>query len=125
MFEYATKVCKIQFVVASRPCAVLDMRPSTTNNSTSNQDPKFTALTSPTLVLGPSWIPNEHQKIANKPRRSSQDSKQAQTLGEPPMGLLHPPYYAKVIMPKYSANNDLNEGALVIHEYACNLRSTS
>ena len=98
--------------MASRLHTVVDMRPSTT----SNQDPKFTAPTSPTLEL---------QKIANKPRRSSQDSKQAQTLGDPPMGLLHPPYYAKVIMPKYTAGNDLNESATVIHEYACNQRSTS
>ena len=111
--------------MASRLHTILDLRPSTTNNSTSNQDPKFTAPTSPTLVSGPYWIPNEHQKIANKPRRSSQDSKQAQTLGEPPLGLLHPQCYAKVIMTKYAAGNDLNESAPVIHQYACNLRSTS
>ena len=124
MFEYATKLCKIQFVTASRPCDVLDIRPSTTNNSTNNQDPQLTALTSPTLVSGPYWVPNEQQKIAIKPRRSYKDSKQAQTLGEPTMGLLHPPYYAKVIIPRHSADNDLNESAPVIHEYARNLRST-
>ena len=111
--------------MASRLHTVLDMRPSTTNNSTSNQDPKFTAPASPTLVSGPYWTPNEHQKIANKPRRSSKDSQQAQALGEPPMGFLHRPYYAKVIMPKYMTGNDLNESATVISEHACNIRSTS
>ena len=70
VFQYAAKVCKIQFVTASRPHAVLDMRPSTTNNSTSNQDPKFTALTKSTLVSGPYLIPNSHHKIAHKPRPS-------------------------------------------------------
>ena len=70
VFQYAAQVCKMQFVMASRPHAVLDMRPSTTNNSTSNQDHEFTALTRSTLVSGPYWIPNEHHKIANKPRPS-------------------------------------------------------
>ena len=41
MFKYTSKVCKNQIVTASHPHTVLDMRPSTTNNPTSNQDPKF------------------------------------------------------------------------------------
>ena len=79
VFENTPKVCKIQFVATSRQYAVLDMRPSTTNNFTSNQDPKFTALSSPTLLSGQDRIPSngsqtspeDHHNIANKPRRSA------------------------------------------------------
>ena len=54
VFKYPPrKGCKIQIVTASRLCTVLDMRPSTSNNPTSNQDPNFTALPTPTLL----WVP--------------------------------------------------------------------
>ena len=43
MCKYMPKGCKIQIVMASHLCNVFDMRPSTTNNPTSNQDPKVTA----------------------------------------------------------------------------------
>ena len=54
------------------------------------------------------------------PKLTSQDRKQAQTPVDPTTGLLRHPHYDKVIMPKQLAINDLNESALVIHEYACN-----
>ena len=50
MFEYAPIGCKNQIVTATRPHTILDMRPSTMNNPTSNQDPKFTAPPKYTLV---------------------------------------------------------------------------
>ena len=50
VFKYTPKGCKNQIVTAGRLLTVLDMRPSTTSNTTSNQDPKFTAPSSYTLV---------------------------------------------------------------------------
>ena len=50
VFKYTPKVCKNQVVMAGRLLTVLDMRPSTTNNPTSNNDPKFTASPNSTLV---------------------------------------------------------------------------
>ena len=44
------KGAKNQIVTAYRLHTILDMRPSTTNNPMSNQDPKFTALPNYTLV---------------------------------------------------------------------------
>ena len=79
-FEYTPKGCKNQIVTARPPHAVLDMRPSTTNNPTSNQDTKFTAILDPEVA--------------------SQDRKQAQTPGDPTMGSLRHTRYDKVIMPK-------------------------
>ena len=58
VLPYAPKVCKNQIVTASCLHTILDMRPSTTNNPTSNQDPKCTASTKCTLVLGPYSIQN-------------------------------------------------------------------
>ena len=50
LFENTQKVCKNQVVTAGCLLTVLDMRPSTTNNPTSNNDPKFTASPNSTLV---------------------------------------------------------------------------
>ena len=58
LFKYTPKACKIQIVTGPRLRTVLDMRPSTTNNPTSNQDPKFTALPSSTLLWAPYSNPN-------------------------------------------------------------------
>ena len=68
LFKYTPKGCKIQIVMAGRLLTVLDMRPSTTNNPTSNQDPQFTPPPKATLVWGPYSNPKWPLKIANKPR---------------------------------------------------------
>ena len=53
-----------QIVMASRLHAVLDMCPSTTNNPTSNQDPKFTAPSKYTLgtILDPKLTSQDHKQ---------------------------------------------------------------
>ena len=50
LYQYTPKVCKNQVVTAGCLLTVLDMRPSTTNNPTRNNDPKFTASPNSTLV---------------------------------------------------------------------------
>ena len=50
VFKYTPKGCKNQIVMAGCLLTVLDMSPSTTSNTTSNQDPKFTAPSNYTLV---------------------------------------------------------------------------
>ena len=63
------KGCKNQIGTAGRLLAVLDMRPSTTSNTTSNEATLLTAPSTTTLVLGPYLFPNYQNK----------DHKQAQT----------------------------------------------
>ena len=53
LFKYTPKERIFQIVTASRLCTVLDSRPSTTNNPTSKQDPKFTDWSQSTLLWAP------------------------------------------------------------------------
>ena len=63
VFKYTPKGCKNQIVTAGRLLAILDMRPSTTINPTSNQDPKFTAPSNYTLgtITDPKLIQRRSQ----------------------------------------------------------------
>ena len=81
VFKNTTKGCKNQIVMAGRLLIVLDMCPSTTNNPTNNNDPKFTV----------------HELYASMetildPKLTSQDHKQAQTPVGITTGLLHTQY---------------------------------
>ena len=64
-----------QIATAGRLLAVLDMRPSTTSKTTSNEASLLTAPSTLTLVPGPYYFPDYHDE----------DRKQAQT----PNGLIH------------------------------------
>ena len=70
VFKCAPKVSKNQFVTAGRLIAVLDMRPVTTNTTTTNRAALLTAPATPTLILGLFMLHTYHMK----------DHNQAQTL---------------------------------------------
>ena len=65
-----TEVSQNQFVTAGRLIAVLDMRPGTTNTTTTKRAALLTAPATPTLILGLFMLPTHHMK----------DQNQAQTL---------------------------------------------
>ena len=78
LFKYMQKGCKNQIVMAGRLLTVLDMRPSTMSNTTSNEAALLTAPSTTTLVQGPYLFPNYQ----------NEDHKQAQTPVDTTAGLL-------------------------------------
>ena len=70
---------KNQIVMAGHLLTVLDMRPSTTSNTTSNEATLLMAPSTTTLVPGPYLVPNYQ----------NEDHKQAQTLNDTTVGLMH------------------------------------
>ena len=109
VFKYTPKGCKNQIVTAGRLLAVLDMRPSTTRNTTNNQDSILTASSTTTLVQRPYFSQNTNPKITNKSRH----------LLTQPRACCIFIYPDEVIFPILSTSYDSNQSAQDIYDYAC------